>query len=369
MNTPRYASLVKRLPSTVPFVGPETAERAMGRGFEARLGANENVFGPSPKAIQAMKAATADIWMYADPEDHDLKGALAAHHGVGLENIMVGPGIDGILGNLCRLLVVDGTPVVTSRGAYPTFNFHANGYGGALHMVTYTGDAEDPQKLLDKSREVDASLIYIANPDNPMGSWHSGDVISDMIANLPTGAVLCLDEAYTEFAPEGTAPPLDVSNPQVIRMRTFSKAYGMAGARVGYAIGEAGLIAAFDKVRDHFGMNRVALIGALAALQDQDYLDQTIAKVNAAKLRIAEIARANGLNPLHSATNFVTMDCGRDGDYARSLVAALGERGIFVRMPFSPGEDRCIRISAGTPSDLDLLEVILPKAISSKEKP
>lgn len=365
MKTPRYTPLVQTLPSTIPFVGPETAERTNGRLFDARLGANENVFGPSPKAIKAMQDAAADIWMYADPEDHDLKGALAAHHGIGRENIMIGPGIDGILGNLCRLLIVENTPVVTSRGAYPTFNYHVNGYGGALSAVPYLDDAEDPQALIHRSREVDAALVYMANPDNPMGSWHSADVISDMIANLPERTVFCLDEAYVEFAPEGTAPPLDVSNPQVIRMRTFSKAYGMAGARVGYAIGEAGLIAAFDKVRDHFGMNRVAQIGALAALHDQEYLAETIAKVNGAKARIADIAHANGLKPLPSATNFVTMDCGRDGDFARALVAALGTRGIFVRMPFSPGEDRCIRISAGKPDDLDLLEKILPQALEA----
>lgn len=365
MKTPKYTSLVESLPSTIPFVGPETAERTNGQEFAARLGANENVFGPSPKAIEAMQDAAADIWMYADPEDHDLKGALAKHHGIGRENIMIGPGIDGILGNLCRLLIVEGTPVVTSHGAYPTFNYHVNGYGGALSAEPYLDDAEDPRALIRRSREVDAALVYMANPDNPMGTWHSADVMSDMIAALPERTVFCLDEAYIEFAPEGTAPPLDVSNPQTIRMRTFSKAYGMAGARVGYAIGEASLIAAFDKVRDHFGMNRVAQIGALAALQDQEYLLATIAKVDAAKMRIADIARANGLKPLPSATNFVTMDCGRDGDFARALVAALGTRGIFVRMPFSPGEDRCIRVSAGKSADLDFLEKILPQALEA----
>lgn len=365
MKTPKYTSLVNSLPSTIPFVGPETAERTNGRLFGARLGANENVFGPSPKAIQAMQDAAADIWMYADPEDFDLKGALATHHGIGRENILIGPGIDGILGNLCRLLVTQDTPVVTSRGAYPTFNYHANGYGGALSAVPYQDDAEDPQALIRKSREVDASLIYMANPDNPMGSWHGADVVLDMIKNLPERSVLCLDEAYIEFAPDGTAPPLDVSNQQVIRMRTFSKAYGMAGARVGYAIGEAGLIAAFDKVRDHFGMNRVAQIGALAALQDQEYLRATITKVNAAKSRIADVALMNDLRPLPSATNFVTIDCGRDGDFARALVGALGARGIFVRMPFSPGEDRCIRVSAGTDKDIDLFEEILPQALEA----
>ena len=364
MKTPRYTDLVESLPSTIPFVGPETDERGYGRPYLARLGANENVFGPSPKAVKAMQEAAADVWMYADPEDYDLKGALAEHHGVGRENIVLGQGIDNLLGVLCRLVVAPGVSVVTSRGAYPTFNYHVHGFGGALSAVPYQDDAEDPQSLLAKAREVDAALIYIANPDNPMGSWHEAATIQAMIDDVPDGAVLCLDEAYVEFKPE-IAPQIDVSNPQVVRMRTFSKAYGLAGARIGYAIGEASVIKAFDKVRDHFGMNRIGQIGALAALQDQTYLAEVLANVEASKTRIAEIATENGLIPLPSATNFVTMDAGGDGARARALVKVLKDRGVFVRMPFSPGEDRCIRVSAGTDADLDIFAEILPQALES----
>ena len=367
MKAPRYTPLVASLPSTVPFVGPETQERARGQEFAARLGANENVFGPSPKAIAAMQAAVPDVWMYGDPENYDLKQALAVHHGVRPENIVVGAGIDGLLGSLSRMLVRPGTAVVTSLGAYPTFNFHVAGYGGVLSTVPYKGDFEDPQALLDKAREVDASLMYFANPDNPMGTWHSADVMQDMIDNVPEGAVLCLDEAYLEFAPEGTAPALDVSNRNVIRMRTFSKAYGMAGARVGYAIGHADLINSFNKVRNHFGMNRASQAGALAALGDQEYLAQTVSSVNKAKERIGKIVRQFGFAPIDSATNFVTIDCGKDGDYARSLVAALIAQNIFVRMPFVAPQDRCIRVSAGRPQDIDLFEVALPLALESLE--
>lgn len=365
MNAPRYTPLVASLPSTVPFVGPETQERARGLKFAARLGANENTFGPSPLAIKAMQAAVPDVWMYGDPENHDLKNALAEHHGIAPENIVVGAGIDGLLGSLARMLVGQGTPVVTSLGSYPTFNFHVAGYGGEMHAVPYSGDFEDPLAVMEKANEVDASLIYFANPDNPMGSCHSADVMQNMIGNVPGGAVLCLDEAYVEFAPEGTAPPLDVTNPNVIRMRTFSKAYGMAGARIGYAIGEVGLINAFNKVRNHFGMNRASQAGALAALQDQTYLAATVSAVAGARQRIGSIARVHGLTPLPSATNFVTIDCGRDGDYARSLVAALIERNVFIRMPFVAPHDRCIRVSAGRPQDLNLFEAALPAALEA----
>ncbi|MEO1919143.1 MAG: aminotransferase class I/II-fold pyridoxal phosphate-dependent enzyme, partial [Paracoccaceae bacterium] len=295
---PRYTKLVESLPSTVPFVGPETQERAKGSGFAARLGANENVFGPSPKAIAAMQDSVPDVWMYGDPESHDLKQALAAFHGIPPENIVVGAGIDGLLGYLCRMLVGEGTPVVTSLGAYPTFNFHVAGYGGALHTMPYVDDAEDPLALLDKANEVDAALIYFANPDNPMGTWHGAETVQDMIDNVVADTVLCLDEAYVEFAPSGTAPALDVENPNVIRMRTFSKGYGMAGARVGYAIGHVGLIDAFNKVRNHFEMNRASQAGALAALGDQQYLAQTLADVTDAKARIGKIVAQYGFTPI-----------------------------------------------------------------------
>lgn len=364
-DDPRLTPLAASLPATVPFVGPETQERARGAAFVARLGANESVFGPSPKAIAAMQAAAADVWKYGDPESHDLRHALAAHLGVTAGNVMVGGGIDGLLGLLVRLIVGPGEAVVTSAGAYPTFNYHVAGFGGVLHTVPYCDDAEDPAALIAKAAEVGARLIYLANPDNPMGSWHGAERIAATIAAVPPGALLILDEAYIEFAPEGTAPPLDPENPRVIRLRTFSKAHGMAGARVGYAIGPANLIRAFDKVRDHFGMNRISQAGALAALADGDWLAHVQAQVAAARDRIAAIARANGLSPLPSATNFVTIDCGRDGAFAKAVLEELIARGIFVRMPFVAPQNRCIRVSCGTPADLDAFAAALPAALAA----
>ena len=367
MSQPRYTELAESLPATVPFVGPETQERARGQRFRARLGANESVFGPSPRAIAAMARAASEVWQYADPENHDLKQALAHYHGIATDNIVVGEGIDALLGYLVRLLVSPGVRVVTSHGAYPTFNYHVAGFGGELLMVPYRDDAEDPEALLAKANEVDAALIYFANPDNPMGSWHRAETVQALIDHLPDQAVLCLDEAYIEFAPEGTAPPIDVNHPRIIRMRTFSKAHGMAGARIGYAIAEAGLARAFNKIRNHFGVNRMAAAGALAALEDEDHLHHVQKQVSDACRQIAKIAERNGLQPLPTATNFVTIDCGGDDKFAKSLLNQLIERDIFVRMPFVAPQNRCIRISAGTAEDLDLLANILPEALKAVE--
>lgn len=361
--TAELTPLAAALPSTVPFVGPETQERAMDRAFDARLGANESVFGPSPHALAAL--SEAGHWMYGDPENHDLKRALAAHHGVEPANIVVGEGIDGLLGYLVRLFVAPGDAVVTSDGAYPTFNYHVAGYGGTLHKVPYREDHEDPAALFAKAAEVGAKLVYLANPDNPMGTWHSGAVLADALAALPAGCLLVLDEAYVDCAPAGTALEVAADDPQVIRMRTFSKAHGLAGLRIGYALGAPDLIRAFDKVRNHFGVSRGAQAAALAALRDTAHLHHVLDQIAAARARIGEIARSQGLNPLASATNFVAIDCGRDQPFAKAILDGLIAEGIFVRMPFAAPQNRCIRVSCGTDADLDLFEAALSKVLQA----
>jgi len=363
-----FTPLAESLPSTVPFVGPEALERRTGAPFRARIGANESVFGPSPQVVAAMQAAAQDVWRYCDPETHEIKAALARHLGVEPENVTVGEGIDGLFGLAVRLFVEPGVTVATSLGAYPTFNFHVAGFGGRLVTTPYVNDREDPASVLDLARREKARLIYFANPDNPMGSWWNADDIAKLIAGVPDHAVLMLDEAYGEFAPQGTLPPLDVANPHVLRFRTFSKAYGMAGMRVGYAVGHAGLIRAFDKVRNHFGVTRLGQQGAIAALGDQRHLQEVIGKVDAARKEIARIARANGLTPLPSATNFVAIDCGRDGAFAKAVLDHLVKDGIFVRMPGVAPLNRCIRVSAGTSADLALFAESLPKALEAAKK-
>ena len=356
--------LAASLPATVPFVGPEALERARGRPFAARLGANESAFGPSPAALIAMRDAAASAWMYGDPEAYDLRAALAHRHGVPMAAIVVGGGIDGLLGDLVRLLVAPGDPVVTSAGAYPTFAYHVVGHGGRLHAVPYRGDHEDPDALAARAAETGARLVYLANPDNPMGSWHDAATVARLLDRLPAGTLLALDEAYADTAPEGAVPPLDPGDPRVIRLRTFSKAHGLAGLRIGWAVGHPDLIAAFDRVRLHFGISRVAQAAALASLGDEAHLTATVARIAEAREGIAAIAHQNGLTPLVSAANFVALDCGGDGAHARRVLGGLGERGVFVRMPGVAPLDRCIRVSCGRSEDLERLAAALPEALA-----
>jgi len=364
METPRFTPIVANLPTSVPFVGPEAHMRANGRPFKARIGANESGFGPSPTAIEAMCSAAPETWMYGDSECHDLREALAAHHGVTPAHIIIGEGIDGLLGMLVRMIVAPGDPVVTSDGAYPTFNYHVAGFGGVLHKLPYRDDHEDPAALLARAAQLRAKLLYFCNPDNPMGTWHSARVVERMVRALPEGTLMVLDEAYIDAAPQGTAPQIDPDDPRVIRMRTFSKLYGLAGLRVGYAIGAPKLIAMFDRIRNHFGIGRVAQAGALAALADQDWLAHVKAKVVASREQIAQIAAANRLYALPSATSFVALDTGQDGAFAKALVGALLTRDIFVRMPFAAPQDRCIRISTAPTGTIDEFAAALPMALA-----
>ena len=368
MTYPRYTPLVSDLPSTVPFVGPESQERDRKLLFDARLGANENMFGPSPKALAALKKYSNEQWMYGDPTSFDLRCALAEKHKISTDNIVVGEGIDGLLGYLVRLLISEGDHVVTSDGAYPTFNYHVSGFGGKLHKVPYLADCEDIVSLIKKARSVDAKLIYFANPDNPMGTHVPGYKIIEALKDLPEGCLFILDEAYSEFAPDSSLPNLEITDMRVVRLRTFSKAYGMAGARVGYAMAEENLINSFEKIRNHFGMNRVAQKAAFEALSDNQWLLEMVQKVESGRQRIYKIAASNNLKPISSSTNFVAIDCGQDGIFAKKVLTELISLGIFVRMPFVSPQDRCIRVSVGKKRDLDKFEEALPVALKRASK-
>jgi histidinol-phosphate aminotransferase len=364
-DRPSLTPLVRSLPATVPFVGPEAQERQRGKPFRARIGANENGFGPAPSVIATMAEAARDMWMYCDPDNHDLKQALADHHEVGSDSIVIGEGIDGLLNLAVRMFVAEGEAVVTSLGAYPTFNFHVAGFGGRLVTIPYVIDREDLDGLLTAARRERAVMVYLSNPDNPMGTWWNGDEVARFAEALPETTMLVLDEAYCETGPADAMPPLDVSRPNLLRMRTFSKAYGLAGIRCGYAIGEAATIRDFEKIRNHYGVNRMALVACEAALADQAYLAEVVRRVAAGRQRITAIAAANGLAAIASATNFVTIDCGREGSFARRVLETLLARDVFVRKPMAPVLDRCIRVSVGRDEELDIFAEELPAALAA----
>lgn len=367
---PHPNPLVEALPATIPFVAPERTERETGVTFKARLGANEGNFGAAPAAVAAMeKAAREAVRNYPDPESWDLRDALAAHLGIAMDEIVVGPGIDGLLGVIVRIFAREGDAVITSLGAYPTFNYHVAGYGRRLVTVPYRDDREDLEALAATARAEDAAIVYVSNPDNPMGTWWDATAIDAFCHAVPETTLIVLDEAYGETAPAGTLPAIDTGRTNLIRLRTFSKAYGLAGLRCGYAFGARALIAPFDKVRDHFGVNAMAQAAALASVGDRAWLADTLGRIGAARDEIAQIGGANGLTPLPSATNFVTLDCGRDGDHAMAVLKGLMDGGVFVRKPMAPVLDRCIRVSVGRPEELAHFAATLPTVLAKAGGP
>lgn len=367
LRTPVSAD-VEAIDDARPFVGPEALQRASGKIFAARLGANESAFGPSPASGAAMAAAAADVWMYGDPDNHELKVGLAAHHQLPASRISVGEGIDGLLGNIAQFAVTPGIGVVTSDGAYPTFNHHIALRGGVLHKVAYRNGHEDLAALSDAVKRTAARIVYLTNPDNPMGTWWAASDIEAFCHGIADDVLVLLDEAYCDTAPADTIPHLSAENGigglgNVVRLRTFSKAYGLAGARVGYAIAHPEMTRLFDAVRNDYGVNRLGQIGALAALIDQPHLHAVVRKIAAARERLYAIAADSGLKAVPSATNFVAIDCGCDAAFAERVLQSVQHQGVFIRKPRAQALATHIRVSVAPDAALDLFAEALPKAL------
>ena len=355
MPRPRLTALVESLPAFVPFVGPEAQERARGRPFRARLGANESLFGPSPKAIAAMQAAAAGNWMYADPESYELRAALARFHGVGIDNVVIGEGIDGLLGprgearrraglrrrHLGRHLS-DLQLSRRRRRRAPRARALSRRPPGSRRAARRGRARGRAHPLRLQSRQPDGLVLAGA------------DALQELIARLPDGLLLCLDEAYCDTAPPTSCCPSTSANAQVLRLRTFSKAYGLAGARIGYCLGEASA----DPRTSRRSAITTASTASDRSARSPRSRTRTISPTpwHASPARasmIGDIAAANGLEPLPSAANFVTIDCGGDGAFAKRVLDGLLARDVFVRMPGVAPLNRCIRVSCGRDEDLE----------------
>jgi histidinol-phosphate aminotransferase len=347
---PQPTAQVAAVPASTPFVAPEELARRHGLTALLRLGANESAFGPSPRAIAAMREAVALTSWYGDPESLELRAALAARHRCALDEIVVACGIDDLMGLIVRAFCGPGDPCVATRGTYPTLFYHLNAYGARPEFAE-PGAAGGivPANIVAAVQRCGAKLVYVANPDNPSGSFADRATIAALRAALPDDVLLFLDEAYADFVDPAELPP-DAIDPRTIRTRTFSKAYGLAGARIGYALASSDVIATFQKLRLHFGVNRTAQIGALAALADDAFMRGVIAEVARGRDEYHALAARHGLLSLPSATNFVCIGIGTKAE-AEGMVAALLDRGVFVRKPWAPPIDGFIRVTVGTAAE------------------
>lgn len=321
--------------------------REGGHASLLRLGANESAFGPSPKAVEAMARELPHISWYGDPESYDLRSALAVRHACGVEDICVGSGIDDLMGLAVRAFMSPGDVALATRGTYPTFGFHVTGFGGTLETVPYREDGfVDVDALIARANQLRPAIVYIANPDNPSGTLLPATEIVRLFEALPQQSLLFLDEAYADFVDDReNFPPL--LHGRLLRVRTFSKAYGMAGARIGYMISTPRNVVTFQKIRLHYGVNRNAQIGALAAIQDEDFRQSVVTQVAQGRDDYYALASAIGSSALRSHTNFVCIDFGTNVR-ATAVMDTLLAHGVFIRKPGAPPLDRYVRVSVGT---------------------
>jgi len=342
----RPAQSIQALPAATPFIGPERLMRELGLGEFVRLGANESPFGPSPPAVAAMCEQMDRLSWYGDPDSLDLRDALAAKHRCSPENVLVGSGIDDVMGLAVRGWAGPGARAVALRGTYPTFAYHVIGYGGTMDCVDYLPDGTpDLDGLIARARDVKPSIVYLANPDNPSGAFVSAGEIRRLYDALPDDALFVLDEAYADFVGDDELLPSTFDD-RLFRVRTFSKAYGMAGARVGYVLTTPANIATLHKIRLQYGVNRNAQIGALASLRDDSFKRYVVEETACGRREYAALARELGLSSLPSRTNFVCIDVG-NAERATRIVEDLIQRGVWIRKPGAAPLDRCIRVSVG----------------------
>jgi histidinol-phosphate aminotransferase len=334
----------------------------------------------SPRARAAAAAAIERLSWYGDPENYDLRADLAAYHGVDVDQVLVGAGIDDLLALVVRGFATDGGRAVMAHGSYPTFAYHTATFGVPLDTAPYGADDHvDLAALAAQARASEASrargrdagaapdgasVVYLANPDNPSGTWQAEAAVRDFVAALPAGCILALDEAYIDYAPTAPARSLLTDDARVVHLRTFSKAHGMAGARIAYAVGAAAVCTGLNKLRLQFGVSRVAQEAARASLTDAAFVAGVAREVAAGRAAYHELGRSLGLPTLPSATNFVCFDLGTRRR-AEAVMAALIERGVFVRKPPAPPLDRCIRLSVGTEAERRIVAAELRRVLDA----
>ena len=313
------------------------------------LSANENPYGPSPRAMAAIVAAAAKAHLYPDGPGDALREALAADLKVGVENIVLGNGSTEILEMTARATLGPAREAIIGWPSFPTYRAMARRVGASEVLVPLVDHDYDldaiAARLSDKT-----GLIVLGNPNNPTGRVIGKAALARLLERLPTHVTLCLDEAYCDYADPRTFPDsleaVRAGRPLVVA-RTFSKAFGLAGLRIGYAVAPAALARRIDAFRQRFNTSGVAQAAALAALDDRDHLARSAALNASAREKLCEQLAALGLAFVKSSdANFVTVEVGD----AAAVAAELEKSGVRVKSLEAIGLPSCIRVSVGTPA-------------------
>ena len=336
---------------------PELRRRHAGTLTE--LGSNENSYGPSPRVLAALRAATADeVFRYPDPQGKALRAALAAALGVAPSQIVLGNGSHELLVLFAQCFAGPGDEVVHSEFGFAVFAI-ATAAVAAAPVVAPALPLDAP---MPRGHDPDAvaarvtprtKLVFIANPNNPTGTWLSSDALEALLARIPGDTLVVLDEAYHEYAdtqqvPDGIA--LVARYPNLVVTRTFSKGYGLAGLRIGYAVGHPDVIAVMERLRESFNANALALLAAREALEDPHHVALIRAKTRAERDRVGGVLRGAGYLVHPSQTNFVLVDF---GEPAATIEQRLLAHGVVVRPMSGYGLPTCLRLTVGRPDEND----------------
>jgi len=348
---------IRGLPVYIPGRPIEDVEREL-KIHAIKLASNENPLGPSPKALEAARRALAECHRYPDGGTLRLRERLAAMHNVTPEEIFIGLGSSEMIDLAARLTLSAGKSGVTSAGSYAPYAISIRAAGATpvrAPMSNFTYDLA----ALAAAITPDTRVIYIANPNNPTGTAFGAGDFTSFLARVPSGVLIVLDEAYLQYADRKDMPrsvELFRQRDNLLIMRTFSKVYGLAGMRIGYGVANAAIVAAMNKLRTPFNTAGISQAAALAALDDTEHVNRSIAANAAERTRLTAELSKLGLCPVPSHTNFIFIDIGAR---ATQLYDELLREGVIVRPLAWMGFPEAIRISIGTRDENDKLLVAL----------
>jgi histidinol-phosphate aminotransferase len=339
-----------------PGMPVEELQRRLGLSDVIKLASNENPLGPSPRVKAVLsEAVQGNLALYPDGSGHALKQALSRYHGIEPGRITLGNGSNDLLEFLGRIYLGPGRSALFSAHAFAVYALVAQAQNAAAVVVpAQPANADQPYghdlaafgRALQAHPEV--ALVFIANPNNPTGTWLAADAIEAFLERVPPQVIVAYDEAYYDYmapALRGDSRAWLERFPNLVVCRTFSKAYGIAGLRAGYALSSPEVADLLNRVRQPFNLNSLALLAAEAALADQDHVATSVALNTRERERLTAACRALGLTVLPSEANFITVDFGRD---ASPIHQGLLERGVIVRPMGSYGMPSFLRISVGT---------------------
>jgi histidinol-phosphate aminotransferase len=352
---------LRGLPVYVPGKPIEEVEREL-KIHAVKLASNENPLGPSPKGIAAARAVLGDANRYPDGGTHALRHTLAERRGVSPEEILIGLGSSEIIDLAARVVLRAGVQGLTSEGTYAPFSVAIRASGAELVLVPQRDFAFDLQAMA-KAITAKTAVIYLANPNNPTGSAFGREEFAEFLASVPDGVLVVLDEAYIHYAVSmGLRDSVEAyrKRKNLLILRTFSKVYGLAGLRIGYAIGRPELAAAMNKLRTPFNTSGVAQAAALAALDDKEHVTRCIETNAVERKRLSEGLTKLGYRPVPSEANFVFITVGPE---AQALSEELLQLGVIVRPLGWMGFPEAMRISVGTAEENEKCLAAMAQAI------